>query len=74
MRQIFLNNSELCVKVTDQVVQYILHCTEKDRHVLYLKFLQTIVTLDGTKVNMQKLQNLVMREVRIVFIVYNNIT
>ncbi|XP_065197273.1 inositol 1,4,5-trisphosphate receptor type 1-like isoform X2 [Sycon ciliatum] len=62
LRQIFLNNPDLCMKVSDQVIQYILTCIGKERHVCYLQFLQTIVTSDGAKVPMQKLQILVMQE------------
>ncbi|XP_042369708.1 inositol 1,4,5-trisphosphate receptor type 2-like, partial [Plectropomus leopardus] len=63
MRHIFMNNYQLCHEISDRVVHHFVHCIETHgRHVLYLKFLQTIVKADGKYV--KKCQDKVMTEVR----------
>ncbi|XP_072922149.1 inositol 1,4,5-trisphosphate-gated calcium channel ITPR2 [Hemitrygon akajei] len=61
MRHIFLNNYHLCNEINERVIQHFVHCIETHgRHVLYLKFLQTIVKADGKYV--KKCQDMVMTE------------
>ncbi|XP_047452652.1 inositol 1,4,5-trisphosphate receptor type 2 isoform X1 [Mugil cephalus] len=61
MRHIFMNNYQLCNEISDRVVHHFVHCIETHgRHVLYLKFLQTIVKADGKYV--KKCQDKVMTE------------
>ncbi|GCC19756.1 hypothetical protein chiPu_0018514 [Chiloscyllium punctatum] len=61
VRHIFLNNYHLCNEISERVVQHFVHCIETHgRHVLYLKFLQTIVKADGKYV--KKCQDMVMTE------------
>uniref|UniRef100_A0A3Q2XVB7 Inositol 1,4,5-trisphosphate receptor n=1 Tax=Hippocampus comes TaxID=109280 RepID=A0A3Q2XVB7_HIPCM len=48
MRHIFMNYYQLCNEISDRVVHHFVHCIETHgRHVLYLKFLQTIVKAEG---------------------------
>ncbi|XP_078091386.1 inositol 1,4,5-trisphosphate-gated calcium channel ITPR2 isoform X4 [Mustelus asterias] len=61
VRHIFLNNYHICNEISERVVQHFVHCIETHgRHVLYLKFLQTIVKADGKYV--KKCQDMVMTE------------
>ncbi|XP_034032686.1 inositol 1,4,5-trisphosphate receptor type 2 isoform X2 [Thalassophryne amazonica] len=61
VRHIFMNNYQLCNEISDRVVHHFVHCIETHgRHVLYLKFLQTIVKADGKYV--KKCQDKVMTE------------
>uniref|UniRef100_A0A672J749 Inositol 1,4,5-trisphosphate receptor n=1 Tax=Salarias fasciatus TaxID=181472 RepID=A0A672J749_SALFA len=61
MRHIFMNNYQLCNEISDRVVHHFVHCIETHgRHVLYLKFLETIVKADGKYV--KKCQDKVMTE------------
>ncbi|CAI5664572.1 unnamed protein product [Oreochromis niloticus] len=61
MRQIFMNNYQLCNEISDRVVHHFVHCIETHgRHVQYLKFLQTIVKADTKYV--KKCQDKVMTE------------
>ena len=60
MRAIFLNNSDLCQKMTEPVVQHVIQSISKDRRVVYLQFLQTIVKAEET--HLRKVQDMVMRE------------
>uniref|UniRef100_UPI00398F64F4 inositol 1,4,5-trisphosphate-gated calcium channel ITPR2 isoform X2 n=1 Tax=Pristiophorus japonicus TaxID=55135 RepID=UPI00398F64F4 len=61
VRHIFLSNYHLCNEISERVVQHFVHCIETHgRHVLYLKFLQTIVKADGKYV--KKCQDMVMTE------------
>ncbi|XP_038666908.1 inositol 1,4,5-trisphosphate receptor type 2-like isoform X1 [Scyliorhinus canicula] len=61
VRHIFLNNYNICNEISERVVQHFVHCIETHgRHVLYLKFLQTIVKADGKYV--KKCQDMVMTE------------
>lgn len=72
MRHIFMNNYQLCNEISDRVVHHFVHCIETHgRHVLYLKFLQTIVKADAKYV--KKCQDKVMTEVRTVFLCYYHI-
>lgn len=61
MRHIFLDNADLCVKVTDNVVQHFIHAIQKERHVKYLYFLQTVVKAEET--HLRRIQDMVMQEV-----------
>ncbi|XP_053740825.1 inositol 1,4,5-trisphosphate receptor type 2 isoform X2 [Synchiropus splendidus] len=61
LRHIFMNNYQLCNEISDRVVHHFVHCIETHgRHVLYLKFLQTVVKADGKYV--KKCQDKVMTE------------
>ncbi|XP_067860775.1 inositol 1,4,5-trisphosphate-gated calcium channel ITPR2 isoform X2 [Heptranchias perlo] len=61
VQHIFLSNYHLCNEISERVVQHFVHCIETHgRHVLYLKFLQTIVKADGKYV--KKCQDMVMTE------------
>lgn len=61
-RAIFQDNVSLCNEVTERVVQHFVRCIEThSRHMLYLKFLQTIVKADGSYI--RKCQDMVMSEV-----------
>uniref|UniRef100_A0A669F4V7 Inositol 1,4,5-trisphosphate receptor n=1 Tax=Oreochromis niloticus TaxID=8128 RepID=A0A669F4V7_ORENI len=61
MRQIFMNNYQLCNEISDRVVHHFVHCIETHgRHVQYLRFLQTIVKADTKYV--KKCQDKVMTE------------
>lgn len=61
-RAVFQDNVQLCNEVTDRVVQHFVRCIEThSRHMLYLKFLQTIVKCEGNLV--RKCQDLLMSEV-----------
>ncbi|XP_061891578.1 inositol 1,4,5-trisphosphate receptor type 2 isoform X1 [Entelurus aequoreus] len=61
MRHIFMNYYQLCNEINDRVVHHFVHCIETHgRHVLYLKFLQTIVKAEGKYV--KKCQDKVMTE------------
>lgn len=58
-----MNYYQLCNEISDRVVHHFVHCIETHgRHVLYLKFLQTIVKAEGKYV--KKCQDKVMTEVR----------
>ncbi|XP_069484570.1 inositol 1,4,5-trisphosphate-gated calcium channel ITPR2 isoform X6 [Ambystoma mexicanum] len=61
MRHIFTNNYHLCNEVSERVVQHFVHCVETHgRHMEYLRFLQTVVKVDGKYV--KKSQDVVMTE------------
>ncbi|KAF7224696.1 inositol 1,4,5-trisphosphate-gated calcium channel ITPR2 isoform X1 [Nothobranchius furzeri] len=61
MRQIFMNNFQLCSEISDRVIHHFVHCiATHGRHVQYLRFLQTIVKVDGKYV--KKCQDKVMTE------------
>ncbi|KAM9815199.1 inositol 1,4,5-trisphosphate receptor type 2 isoform X1 [Syngnathus typhle] len=61
VRHIFMNYYQLCNEISDRVVNHFVHCIETHgRHVLYLKFLQTIVKAEGKYV--KKCQDKVMTE------------
>ena len=63
-RSIFLDNASLCNEITERVVQHFIRSIEThSRHMLYLKFLQTIVKSEGTHI--RKCQDMVMSEVSI---------
>ena len=62
LTEVFRDNSVLCNKVRESEVQHFFQCIEKERDVRYLKFLQTIIKVNGTPV--KRSQDLVMGEVR----------
>ena len=58
---IFKDNITLCNDISERFVQDFIHCIETNgRHVIYLKFLRTIVKTEGQVV--RKCQNMVMQE------------
>lgn len=61
LTEIFRDNSHLCGKVTEPVVQHFMHCIEKGRNVKYLVFLQTVVK-GGKDVINKRVQEMVMNE------------
>lgn len=63
VRHIFQDNADLCQKVTDSVVQHFVHAIQKERHVKFLYFLQTVVKAEET--HLRRIQDMVMQEVSI---------
>ncbi|XP_045481251.1 inositol 1,4,5-trisphosphate receptor isoform X2 [Harmonia axyridis] len=58
---IFQDNSTLCNEVNEKVIQHFVHCIEThERHVQYLKFLQTVVKAENQFI--RKCQDMVMQE------------
>jgi inositol 1,4,5-triphosphate receptor type 1 len=60
VRHIFLDNADLCQKVTESVVHHFIHAIQKERHVKFLHFLQTIVKAEDT--HLRRIQDMVMQE------------
>eukprot|EP00118_Oscarella_pearsei_P014018 m.117174 g.117174 ORF g.117174 m.117174 type:complete len:2678 (+) comp37607_c0_seq1:123-8156(+) len=60
MRLIFLNNADLCQRMTESVIQHFIQSISKDRRVAYLQFLQTVVKAED--MHLRKVQDMVMRE------------
>ena len=59
---IFKDNVQLCLCVTDTIIQHYVRCIESDGlHVEYLVFLQTVVKSEGQF--LRKCQDIVMQEV-----------
>ncbi len=72
LTEIFRENGSLCSKVQESEVNHFIRSIEKKRDVRYLKFLQTIMKVDGKPV--KRSQDLVMAEVRTNNNIYNTIT
>ena len=66
MTEIFKDNIDLCNKVQESEIQHFIQCIEKQRDVRYLKFLQTIMKVNGIPI--KRTQDLVMAEVRATFL------
>ena len=62
LTEIFRENGALCSKVQESEVHHFIRSIEKKRDVRYLKFLQTIMKVNGQPV--KRSQDLVMAEVR----------
>lgn len=63
LTEVFRDNGALCNKVQESEIQYFIHCIEKKgRDIRYLKFLQTIMKVNGQPI--KRSQDLVMAEVQ----------
>jgi hypothetical protein len=61
LTEVFKDNMVLCNKVRESEIQYFIQCIEKGRDVRFLKFLQTIMKVNGQPI--KRTQELVMSEI-----------